>query len=86
MAYSDEMWKKAKAKCRLSTEEIELAKKLGMNPQSLLKNAPNKSEPWKAPIGDWLREIDATRRKKAEQKQRRKAKTAALSDLAVSVK
>ena len=74
MAYSDDLWKKAKAKCHLNAEEIELAKKLGINPKSLMKNVPNKSEPWKAPVGDWLREIDAKRQKKADQKQKRKNK------------
>ena len=74
MAYSDDLWKKAKAKCRLNTEEIELAKKLGITPKSLMKNVPNKSEPWKAPVGVWLREIDAKRQKKADQKQKRKDK------------
>ncbi|MDL2233171.1 hypothetical protein LJC63_06280 [Ruminococcaceae bacterium OttesenSCG-928-L11] len=74
MAYSDELWKKAKSKCRLNAEEIELAKKLGLNPKSLMKNVPNKSEPWKAPVGVWLREIDAKRQKKADQNQKRKDK------------
>lgn len=74
MAYSDDLWKKAKAKCRLNIEEIELAKKLGINPKSLMKNVPNKSEQWKAPVGVWLREIDAKRQKKADQKQKRKDK------------
>ena len=73
MAYSDELWKQAKTKCRLNMEEIELAKKLGINPKSLIKNIPNKSEPWKAPVGVWLREIEAKRQKKVDQKQRRKA-------------
>ena len=75
MAYSDELWKKAKAKCRLNMEDIERAKRLGINPKSLMKNIPNPSEPWKAPVGVWLREIEAKRQKKAEQKQRRKGKT-----------
>ena len=74
MAYSDELWKQAKTKCRLNMEEIEMAKKLGINPKSLIKNIPNKSEPWKAPVGVWLREIEAKRQKKADQKQLRKAK------------
>ena len=73
--YCDGLWKQAKAKCRLNMEEIELAKKLGINPKSLIKNIPNKSEPWKAPVGVWLREIDAERQKKANQKQKRKEQT-----------
>ncbi len=71
MAYSEQLWQEAKRKCRLNVEDIALAKKLGLNPKSLMKNIPNKSEPWKAPIGVWLREIEAKRNKKAEQKQRR---------------
>ena len=67
MAYSEQMWQEAKKKCRLNNEDIELAKRLGLNPRSLIKNIPNKSEPWKAPIKIWLREIDEKRRKKSEQ-------------------
>ena len=74
MAYSEQLWQEAKKKCRLNTEDIELAKKLGLNPKSLIKNVPNKSQQWKAPVGVWLREIEAKRNKKAEQKQRRKQK------------
>ena len=48
MAYSDEMWAEAKKKCRLNQEDIALAKRLGLNPRSLIKNIPSKSEPWKA--------------------------------------
>jgi len=72
VAYSDELWAECKRKCRLNMEDIELAKKLGLNPRSLIKNIPNKSRPWKAPVKVWLREIEAERNKKTEQKARRK--------------
>ena len=75
MAYSEEIWKEAKRKCRLNEEDIALAKRLGLNPRSLIKNIPNKSEPWKAPLKDWLHSIDAKRQKKSEQKRRRKETT-----------
>lgn len=75
MAYSEAMWAEAKKKCRLNNEDIALAKRLGLNPRSLIKNIPNKSEPWKAPVKDWLREIDEKRQKKSAQKQKRKAKS-----------
>ena len=75
MAYSDELWQEAKRKCRLNAEDIALAKQLGLNPRSLIKNIPSKSQPWKAPVNIWIREIEAKRQKKSEQKQRRKAKT-----------
>jgi len=45
-------------------EDIALAKKLGLNPRSLIKNIPSKSQPWKAPVKEWLREMDAKRNKK----------------------
>jgi len=75
MAYSEQMWQDAKQKCRLNNDDIALAKRLGLNPRSLIKNIPNKNEPWKAPVKDWLHEIDEKRQKKAEQKQWRKVKT-----------
>ena len=75
MAYSEAMWAEAKKKCRLNSEDIALAKRLGLNPRSLIKNIPNKSEPWKAQVKDWLREIDEKRQKKSAQKQKRKAKS-----------
>lgn len=74
MAYSEQMWQDAKQKCRLSDEDIALAKRLGLNPRSLTKNIPNKREPWKAPVSAWLHEIDEKRQKKTAQKQKRKAK------------
>ena len=77
MPYSDELWKKAKSKCRLNAEEIEIAKRLGINPKSLMKNVPSPNQQWKAPVGVWLRELEAKRQKKSEQKQRRKEKVAA---------
>ena len=59
MAYSEQMWQDAKKKCRLNNEDIALAKRLGLNPRSLVKNIPSKSEPWKAPVSVWLHEIEA---------------------------
>ena len=76
MPYSDEAWKEAKQKCRLNVEDIAIAKRLGLNPRSLIKNIPSKSEPWKAPVSEWLREMDAKSNKKSEQKQRRREKAA----------
>ena len=76
MAYSEQQWQKAKRLCRLGDEDIQLARRLGLNPRSLIKNIPSKSEPWKAPVSEWLHDIDAQRRKKADQKAHRKAKAA----------
>ena len=76
MAYSEQQWQEAKRKWGLNNEDIALAKRLGLNPRSLIKNIPNKSELWKAPVRDWLHEMDEKRQKKAEQKRRRKEKAA----------
>ena len=74
MAYSEQMWQDAQKKCRLSQEDVVLAKRLGLNPRSLIKNIPSPKEPWKAPVREGLHELDAKQQKKAEQKRRRKAK------------
>ena len=76
MAYSEQQWDEAKNKCRLNDEDIAIAKRLGINPKSLIKNIPNKSEPWKAPVKDWLHELDTKAQKKSEQKKRWKEQTA----------
>jgi len=75
MANSEELWREAMQKCRLNADDLALAKRLGLNPRSLIKNIPNKSEPWKSSVSVWLHEIDDKRKKKSEQKQRRKDKT-----------
>ena len=72
MAYSDALWQEAKKKCRLNNEDIKIAKELGLNPKSLIKNIPNKSEQWKAPVSVWISEIQEKRIKKSLKKQRRK--------------
>ena len=63
MAYSNELWAECKKKCRLNDDDIARAKRLGLNPRSLIKNIPNKNELWKAPVKEWLREIEAKRKK-----------------------
>lgn len=50
MAYSEQMWQDAQKKCRLNPEDVTLAKRLGLNPRSLIKNIPSPKEPWKAPV------------------------------------
>jgi len=46
----DVEWAEAKKKCRLNEETVKMAKEMGLNPRSLVKNIPNKSEQWKAPV------------------------------------
>lgn len=73
MAYREELWQEAKKKCRLSEEEVKIAKTLGLNPKSLIKNIPAKNELWKAPVGEWIREIQAERQEKSRKKKLKEA-------------
>ena len=48
---------KAKAKCRLNQKDIEMAKKLGIGPRTLMKNVPNPQQRWKAPVKVWIQSL-----------------------------
>lgn len=75
MAYKQELWDEAKKKCRLGDEEIRMAKEMGLNPKSLIKNIPTKKEMWKAPVKEWIRDMYEDRKKKAEKKAKQKSGT-----------
>jgi len=49
-----------------------MAKEMGLNPRSLIKNIPSKSEPWKAPVKYWLRDMYRKRKEKAEMRKKRR--------------
>lgn len=69
----DALWAEAKRRCRLSMEDVRMAKEMGLNPGSLIKNIPSRSEPWKAPVKDWVREMYRKRQEKAEMTKKRRA-------------
>ena len=73
MAHKQELWDEAKKKCRIGDEEIRMAKEMGLNPKSLIKNIPNKSEMWKAPVKDWIHDMYDKRQRKSRQKAKRRA-------------
>ena len=50
-------WEEARRRCRLSAEEIRMAKELGFQPKSLIKNIPSPSQLWKAPVSEWVRDL-----------------------------
>jgi hypothetical protein len=50
-------WANAKNVCRLNMEDIGMAKELGLSPQSLRKNRPSPSQPWKGSVKDWIHEL-----------------------------
>jgi hypothetical protein len=53
----DNLWREAKKRCRLNAETVQMAKRLGLNPKSLIKNIPNKSQSWKKPVSLWIRDM-----------------------------
>ncbi|MDP3938091.1 MAG: hypothetical protein Q8R92_08135 [Deltaproteobacteria bacterium] len=70
----DSAWSEAKRRCRLNAETLRMAKELGLNPRSLIKNIPSKAEPWKAPVHVWVREMYERRRSGASEKRAAKGK------------
>lgn len=72
MAHSEQLWKEAKTRCRLNEDDIRIAKEMGLNPKSLIKNIPTKQQQWKLPVKEWLHDMWEDRQEKAHKKQMRK--------------
>ena len=53
----DGEWAEAKRRCRLSADDVKMAKALGLQPWSLIRNIPDPREAWKAPVRDWVRDL-----------------------------
>ena len=70
----DAEWEEAKNKCKLNAETLSMAKEMGLNPRSLIKNIPNKSELWKAPVSVWIQDMYEGRQAKANKKKAMKEK------------
>lgn len=68
MSYKPELWAEAKKKCRLNENDIRMAKEMGLNPKSLIKNIPNPKEQWKLPVKDWIHEMYGDRQRKQKKK------------------
>jgi len=75
-AANDAGWAKAKRLCRLSAADVGIAKELGFSPRSLIKNIPSKSQPWKAPVAIWVRELYAKKLRDHEERRRRRESAA----------
>ena len=63
---SKDPWALAKTKYRLNSGQIAMAKELGMNSKKFGSLAPNKSEPWKGPLGKFIEECYYKRFKRRE--------------------
>jgi hypothetical protein len=68
---TDQEWAEAAKRCRLSPADVRMAKELGLQPKSLLKNLPSDRQPWKAPVAEWVRDLYDKRQQRAEQRRRR---------------
>ena len=68
MAYKPELWAEAKKKCRMIEIDFRLAKEMGLNAKSLIKNIPNPKEQWKLPVKDWIHEMYEDRQRKQKKK------------------
>lgn len=63
-----QLWAEAQRRCRLSDEAVRMAKELGIGPRSLIKNIPARTQQWKSPVEDWVRDLYDQRRRKAARK------------------
>ncbi len=52
-------WPEAKKLCRLNQLDIEMAKRLGFGPKSLIHAKPDPKQQWKLPVKDWVHELYA---------------------------
>jgi len=64
-AKRDGLWTEAKRRCGLSAEDVRMAREMGLNPLSLIKNIPSPTQRWKAPVRDWVRDLYADRQRRA---------------------
>ena len=70
------LWAEAKHRCRLNNEDIRMAKEMGLNPRSLIRNIPAKTEQWKLPVKDWIRQMYQKRQEKSARKKAREGQAA----------
>ena len=61
-----------KSQAAVSAADVRMAKELGFSPRSLIDNIPSKSQPWKAPVALWVRELYAKKLRKQEERRRRR--------------
>ena len=50
------LWPEAIRLCRLNGNDVEMAKKLGFRPDSLIRARPDPKNKWKLPVNQWVRE------------------------------
>jgi hypothetical protein len=53
-AHDEESWRYAKKICRLNGRQLEMARRLGMNPKKLPGLRPSPQQRWKLPVGAFI--------------------------------
>ena len=56
-AHDEESWKYAKKICRLNVQQLQMARRLGMNPKKLPGLRPSPQQRWKLPVGAFIEEL-----------------------------
>jgi hypothetical protein len=56
-AHDEEAWRNAKKICRLNARQLEMARRLGMNPKKLPRLRPGPQEHWKLPVAEFIEEL-----------------------------
>jgi len=52
-------------RCRLSPDDVRMARGLGFKPRSLPKIPPSPHQPWKAPVAEWVRDPHGRHRRRS---------------------
>ncbi len=79
-AVTDQAWAEAARRCRLSPDEVRMARELGFKARSPLNNLPSPQQPWNAPVAEWVRDLYEKRQPRTEQRRRRRARALGLVD------
>ena len=56
-AHDEESWRYVKKICRLNARQLEMARRLGMNPKKLPGLRPSPQQRWKLPVGAFIEEL-----------------------------
>jgi hypothetical protein len=55
-AHGEDVWRNAKKICGLNARQVEMARRLGMNPKKLPGLHPSPQQRWKLPVGAFIEE------------------------------
>jgi hypothetical protein len=59
--HDEEAWRNAKKICRLTARQLDMARRLGLNPKKLPRLRPGPQERWKLPVGEFIEALYCNR-------------------------